>query len=92
MPSLLVSAVDRLLDDAGSFPPARRPMPEAARAHHQAATGPHTRRVGPFLSPVSRLDALDACVASGLRGLKPKATAGLHQPFVPAPAVTAGCR
>jgi hypothetical protein len=63
---LLVSAVDRLFDDAGLFPPARRPMAEALRAHHQAATGPHARLVGPFLCPVSRLEELDACVASGL--------------------------
>lgn len=66
MPSLLVSAVDRLFDDAGLFPPARRPMAEALRAHHRAATGPHARLVGPFLCPVSRLEELDACVASGL--------------------------
>ena len=66
MPSLLVSAVDRLFDDAGLFPPARRPMAEALRAHHQAAAGPHKRLVGPFLCPVSRLEELDACVASGL--------------------------
>jgi hypothetical protein len=66
VPSLLVSAVDRLFDDAGLFPPARRPMAEALRAHHRAATGPHARLVGPFLCPVSRLEELDACVASGL--------------------------
>lgn len=66
MPSLLVSAVDRLFDDAALFPPARRPMAEALRAHHQAAAGPHKRLVGPFLCPVSRLEELDACVASGL--------------------------
>jgi hypothetical protein len=66
VPSLLVSAVDRLFDDAGLFPPARRPMAEALRAHHQAATGPHARLVGPFLCPVSRLEELDACVASGV--------------------------
>ena len=66
MPSLIASAVDRLFDDAGLFPPASRPMAEALRAHHAATTGPWARLVGPFLCPVSRLDELDACVASGL--------------------------
>jgi hypothetical protein len=66
VPSLLSSAVERLFDDAGLFPPARRPMAEALRAHHQAATGPRARLVGPFLCPISRLEELDACVASGL--------------------------
>lgn len=94
MPSLLVSAVDHLFDDAGLFPPARRPMAEALRAHHQAATGPYARLVGPFLCPVSRLEELDACVASGLprpasvgviaydlgrMGRRPAAVAGLVQ-------------
>ena len=66
MPSLLASAVEHLFDDAGLFPPARRPMAEALRAHDQATTGPFARLVGPFLCPVSRLDELEACVASGL--------------------------
>jgi hypothetical protein len=65
VPSLLVSAVDHLFDDAGLFPPARLPMAEALTAHHRARTGAHKRFVGPFLCPVSRLDELDACVASG---------------------------
>ncbi|HKH06261.1 MAG TPA: hypothetical protein VKA65_13925 [Acidimicrobiales bacterium] len=66
MPSLLATAVDKLFDDAGLFPPASRPMAEALRAHHAAVTGPWAGLVGPFLCPVSRLDELDACVASGL--------------------------
>jgi hypothetical protein len=66
VPSLLVSAVDHLFDDAGLFPPARLPMAAALAAHARSTTGPHRRLVGPFLCPVSRLDELDACVASGL--------------------------
>ena len=66
MPSLLVSAVGHLFDDAGVFPPARLPMAEALAAHARATSGPYSRLVGPFLCPVSRLDELDACVASGL--------------------------
>jgi hypothetical protein len=65
VPSLLVSAVDHLFDDAGLFPPARLPMAEALSAHHRATSGAHRRYVGPFLCPVTRLDELDACVASG---------------------------
>lgn len=65
MPSLLVSAVDHLFDDAGLFPPARLPMAQALTAHHRATSGAHERYVGPFLCPVTRLDELDACVASG---------------------------
>jgi hypothetical protein len=65
VPSLLVSAVDHLFDDAGLFPPARLPMAEALAAHHRATSGDHRRYVGPFLCPVTRLDELEACVASG---------------------------
>jgi hypothetical protein len=65
VPSLLVSAVDHLFDDAGLFPPARLPMAEALSAHDRATAGAHKRFVGPFLCPLSRLDELDACVASG---------------------------
>jgi hypothetical protein len=62
----LVSALDHVFDDAALFPPVRRPMAEALRAHAEATTGPHARLVGPFLCPISRLDELDACVAGGL--------------------------
>jgi hypothetical protein len=65
VPSLLVSAVDHLFDDAGLFPPARLPMAEALAAHGRATSGARKRFVGPFLCPISRLDELDACVASG---------------------------
>jgi hypothetical protein len=40
-------------------------MAEALSAHDRATTGAHKRFVGPFLCPISRLDELDACVASG---------------------------
>jgi hypothetical protein len=94
VPSLIASAVDHVFDDAGLFPPASRPMAEALRAHHAATTGPWAALVGPFLCPVSRLDELDACVASGLprpaaiglvaydavrMGRKPNAVRGLVQ-------------
>jgi len=62
----LVSVLDRMFDDAALFPPARLPMAEALRAHNTAVAGPHGRLVGPFLCPLTRLDELDACVASGL--------------------------
>lgn len=66
MPKALVPVFERLFDDAGLFPPARRPMAEALRAHERARSGPHRALVGPFVCPVVRLDELDACVAGGV--------------------------
>jgi hypothetical protein len=54
-----------LFDDAGLFPPAKLSMSEALAAHARALSGPHSKVVGPFLCPVTRLAELDACVASG---------------------------
>jgi hypothetical protein len=62
----LRTALDGLFDDAGLFPPARRPMAHALAAHERARVGRHGRLVGPFLCPLPRLDELHACVASGL--------------------------
>lgn len=65
MPSLPASAIHRLFDDAGLFPPAQLPMAEALVAHERAVTGRYRRMVGPFLCPISRLDEMNACVAAG---------------------------
>lgn len=65
MPSLPATAIHRLFDDAGLFPPAQLPMAEALTAHARAVTGSYGRLVGPFLCPVTRLNELDACVAAG---------------------------
>jgi hypothetical protein len=64
-PSLL-PVLAQLFDDAGLFPPARRPMADALEAHRRARSGPHRTLVGPFLCPLARLDELDACVAAGV--------------------------
>jgi hypothetical protein len=61
----LSAVLPRLFDDAGLFPPAKLPMAEALAAHARALAGPHSRVVGPFLCPATRLDEIDACVASG---------------------------
>ena len=53
-----------LFDDAGLFPPAKLPMAEALTAHERASSGPHSRVVGPFLCPATRLAELDVVVAS----------------------------
>jgi hypothetical protein len=50
--------LDRLVDDAGLFPPARLPMAEAVQAHHAAKSGPAAFLVGRFLCPASRLAEL----------------------------------
>ena len=65
MPTALRAVLPHLFDDAGLFPPAKLPMAEALAAHQRALAGPHREVVGPFLCPATRLDELDACVASG---------------------------
>jgi hypothetical protein len=65
LPTPLGAALSHLFDDAGLFPPAKLPMAEALAAHQRAVSGPHSRVVGPFLCPATRLAELDACVASG---------------------------
>ena len=50
----------RLIDDAGLFPPARKPMERAVADHRAARQGPHSWMLGRFLCPVSRLDELAA--------------------------------
>lgn len=58
--------LDELFDDAGLFPPARRPMAEALTLHDLVAAGPDGQLLGPFLCPAGRMGELDACVASGV--------------------------
>lgn len=49
-----------LIDDAGLFPPARKPMERAAEDHRAALTGPHGWMLGRFLCPASRVGELRA--------------------------------
>jgi hypothetical protein len=48
--------LDRLIDDAGVFPPARKPMDRAVADHRAAREGEHAWMFGRFLCPVSRLE------------------------------------
>jgi hypothetical protein len=66
LPTSLLPVLSQLFDDAGLFPPARRPMADALEAHRAARNGPHRALVGPFVCPLARLEELDACVAAGV--------------------------
>jgi hypothetical protein len=50
----------RLVDDAGLFPPARKPMEQAVADHRTDRAGPHGWMLGRFLCPASRLGELAA--------------------------------
>jgi hypothetical protein len=50
--------LDRLIDDAGLFPPARKPMERAVADHRDARAGARAWMLGRFLCPVSRLAEL----------------------------------
>ncbi|HEV2815100.1 MAG TPA: hypothetical protein VGW10_17730 [Solirubrobacteraceae bacterium] len=56
-----------LIDDAGLFPPARKPMEQAVADHRAARGGPHSWMLGRFLCPASRLDELAAAGADAGR-------------------------
>jgi hypothetical protein len=45
----------QVIDYAGLFPPAERPMQEAVRNYGHYRRGPHARRLGRFVLPVARL-------------------------------------
>lgn len=49
---------ERLIDDAGLFPPARKPMDRALADHRAARAAEHARMLGRFLCPASRLGEL----------------------------------
>jgi hypothetical protein len=57
---------ERLIDDAGLFPPARKPMERALADHRAARDGPHAWILGRFLCPASRLDELAAAGTDGV--------------------------
>ena len=52
--------LEGLIDDAGLFPPARKPMDRAVADHRAAREGEHAWLLGRFLCPVSRLGELAA--------------------------------
>ncbi|HEX2086841.1 MAG TPA: hypothetical protein VHF89_14270 [Solirubrobacteraceae bacterium] len=49
---------ERLIDDAGLFPPARKPMEQAVADHRAARASEHAWMLGRFLCPASRLPGL----------------------------------
>jgi hypothetical protein len=51
-------AFERLIDDAGLFPPARKPMERAVADHRAARAGAYAWMLGRFLCPVARLGEL----------------------------------
>lgn len=53
--SAVTALLARLVDDAGQFPPARKPLEEAVRDHRAAREGEHGWMLGRFLCPASRL-------------------------------------
>src|SRR5687767_12106168 len=54
--------LERLIDDAGLFPPARKPMERAVADHRAARGGPHAWMLGRFLCPAARLGELAAAM------------------------------
>jgi hypothetical protein len=51
-------ALERLIDDAGLFPPALKPMDRAVADHRSAREGAHSWLLGRVLCPVARLGEL----------------------------------
>jgi hypothetical protein len=62
--------LERLIDDAGLFPPARLPMAGALAGHAANRVGPSSWVQGRFIVPVSRLAEIDAAWPEGLAALR----------------------
>ena len=62
--------LDRLIDDAGLFPPARLPMADALTGHAENRVGPLSWVQGRFIVPASRLDEIGAAWPEGLPALR----------------------
>lgn len=60
MPDARLALLRALIDDAGLFPPARKPMAGAVADHRAARAGEHGWLLGRFLCPASRLPELSA--------------------------------
>ncbi len=65
MPDARLALLAALIDDAGLFPPARKPMERAVADHRAARAGEHGWLLGRFLCPASRLDELAAAGPGG---------------------------
>ena len=62
--------LERLIDDAGLFPPARLPMDEALAAHAANRFGPAAWIQGRFVCPASRLMEIGAAWPDGLSSIR----------------------
>lgn len=62
--------LERLIDDAGLFPPARLAMPDALRDHAANRIGPLSWVQGRFIVPASQLGAVLAAWPEGLPALR----------------------
>jgi hypothetical protein len=61
---------ERLIDDAGLFPPARLPMADALAAHAANRVGPLSWMQGRFVAPASQLSEITAAWPEGLAALR----------------------
>ena len=62
--------LERLIDDAGLFPPARLPMADALAGHAANRVGPLSWVQGRFIVPASRLGEIAAAWPEGLAALR----------------------
>ncbi|MEO8247558.1 MAG: hypothetical protein ABI622_10615 [Chloroflexota bacterium] len=62
--------LERLVDDAGLFPPARLPMADALTGHAANRVGPLAWLQGRFIVPASRLGEMGAAWPEGLAALR----------------------
>ncbi len=69
-PDLRRVLFERLIDDAGLFPPARLPMAAALAAHAANRVGPTAWLQGRFVAPASRLGDIPAAWPEGLAALR----------------------
>lgn len=61
------TALTGLIDDAGLFPPARLPLPDAVATHRRNRARPEAWMVARFVCPASQLGALAALLEAGER-------------------------
>lgn len=67
MSNALRALLDRIVDYAGIFPPARLPLDQAARRYAAALASPDAWIVGRFICPAERLSELaELCAGDGL--------------------------
>lgn len=64
VPSAVRSALERIVDYAGLFPPAKLPLAEAVAEYERSLRGANAWMLGRFIVPASAIDALDAALAT----------------------------